>query len=104
MGKKEAINIAEKYVQKVKGQFIVRDAMLFGSCVKGTNNDESDIDIALIFDELSDVIDTQIELMKMRRDIDLRIEPHPFRVVDFNIDDPIVSEIINSGVKIITLL
>ena len=100
MGKEEAINIAKKYVQKVSEQFIVKNAMLFGSYVKGTNNEDSDIDIALIFEKVPDVIDTQIELMKLRRNIDLRIEPHPFRIEDFNIDDPIVNEIMNNGVKI----
>lgn len=100
MGKEEAINIAKKYVRKVRGQYIVKNAVLFGSYANGTNNEDSDIDIALVMDKVPDVIDTQIELMKMRRDIDLRIEPHPFRVEDFNIDDPIVSEIMNNGVKI----
>ena len=47
MGKEEAINIAKKYIQKVRCQYIVKNAMLFGSYAKGTNNDESDIDIAL---------------------------------------------------------
>lgn len=74
--------------------------MLFGSYAKGTNNEDSDIDIALIFEKVPDVIDAQIELMKMRRDFDLRIEPHPFRAEDFNIDDPIVSEIMKNGVSI----
>lgn len=100
MGKEEAINIAKKYVRKVSEQFIVKNAMLFGSYAKGTNNEDSDIDIALIFEKIPDVIDAQIELMKMRRDFDLRIEPHPFRAEDFNIDDPIVSEIMKNGVSI----
>lgn len=100
MGKEEAINIAKKYVQKVSEQYIVKNAMLFGSYAKGTNNEDSDIDIALIFEKVPDVIDAQIELMKMRRDFDLRIEPHPFRAEDFNIDDPIVSEIMKNGVSI----
>lgn len=94
MGKEEAINIAKKYVQKVSEQFIVKNAMLFGSYAKGTNNEDSDIDIALIFEKVLDVIDAQIELMKMRRDFDLSIEPHPFRVEFFNVNDPIVCEII----------
>lgn len=100
MGKEEAINIAKKYVQKVSEQYIIKNAMLFGSYAKGTNNEDSDIDIALIFEKVPDVIDAQIELMKMRRDFDLRIEPHPFRAEDFNIDDPIVSEIMKNGVSI----
>lgn len=100
MGKEEALNIAEKYLRKVSGYYSIINALLFGSYAKGTNNEDSDIDIALVLKNVPDIIDAQIELMKLRRDIDLRIEPHPFREEDFEIDDPIVYEIINNGVKI----
>jgi uncharacterized protein len=97
LGKEEALNIAKKYLQKVNNHFTIRNALMFGSFAKGTSSDESDIDIALVLDNIPDVIETQIELMKLRRDIDLRIEPHPFRSEDFNINDPVVYEILNNG-------
>lgn len=100
MGKKEALNIAEKYLKKVKNHFTIINALMFGSFAKGTNSDESDIDIAIVLDSIPDVFETQIQLLKLRRDIDLRIEPHPFRSEDFSINDPVVNEILNTGVKI----
>ena len=36
-----------------------------------------------------------MELMRLRRKIDSRIEPHPFREKDFNITNPVVNEILN---------
>ena len=51
-------------------------------------------------DKVDDIIDTQIELMKLRRKIDLRIEPHPFAYDDFNINNPVVDEILKFGINI----
>ena len=61
---------------------------------------DSDIDIAIIVNSVSDIIDTQIDLMKLRRKIDLRIEPHPFNLVDFNTSNPVVHEILKYGIII----
>jgi predicted nucleotidyltransferase len=73
---------------------------MFGSFAKGTNHEDSDIDIAIVVNNVSDIIDAQIDMMKMRRKIDLRIEPHPFMVNDFNIENPVVNEILKSGIQI----
>ena len=62
----------------------------------------SDIDVAVISDKFSDdPIDDMVYLMKLRRNLDLRIEPHPFTVKDFNKTNPFVREIIDTGIKII---
>jgi predicted nucleotidyltransferase len=71
--------------------------ILFGSYAKGNFTEDSDIDIAVILKDYNNLIDTQLDLMRLRRKIDSRIEPHPFREVDFNTDNPIVSEIIKYG-------
>jgi len=39
-------------------------------------------------------------MMKLRRKVDLRIEPHPFVYTDFNPDNPVVYEILKSGIQI----
>jgi hypothetical protein len=38
--------------------------------------------------------------MKLRRKIDLRIEPHPFMISDFIKENPVVNEILKSGILI----
>ena len=78
MDKREAEDIAKKYIEVVTQKYPVAKAWLFGSYAKGNHNDDSDIDIAILLKDEYDIIDLQIELMKMRRQIDLRIEPHPF--------------------------
>ena len=52
------------------------------------------------FNSLDDIIEMQIELMKMRTDDDLLIEPHPFIKTDFNTSNPVVSEILKNGIEL----
>lgn len=100
MDKRQALNIAGKYVSSIKSRYDLRKALLFGSFAKGTNNNDSDIDIALIFGNVPDIIDMQIELMRLRRSVDLRIEPHPFNEANFNAYDPVAKEIMQYGIEI----
>ena len=100
MDKKQALLIARKYINVVKDFYPIQKALLFGSFAKGNFNEHSDIDIAIIFKRIDDVIQRQIELMKLRREIDLRIEPHPFNAKDFNKLNPVANEIIKYGMKI----
>ncbi len=79
----------------------VKKVYLFGSYAKGTFHDNSDIDLAIIFDRLSDSFDMKVELMKLKRKFDIRIEPHPFIESDFNLSHPLAREIIYNGVEIV---
>lgn len=42
----------------------------------------------------------QMQLMRLRRDIDLRIEPHPILEGDFNVQNPFAFEIEKTGVEL----
>jgi len=89
------------YIKFLKKAFPnVKRAYVFGSHVKGSAHVDSDIDIAVIFDEINDSFELQVELMKIRRKYDSRIEPHVFRVSDFNSSHPLADEIISTGVEI----
>lgn len=101
MDKREALKIASQYIDILRNKYVILQAFMFGSFAKGTNHEDSDIDIAIVIKNVSDIIDTQIDMMKLRRKVDLRIEPHPFIVNDFNIGNPVVNEILKSGIKII---
>ena len=100
MDKGQAIEIARKYLDSLKNKYDIERAILFGSYAKGTNHDDSDIDIAIILKHVNDIFDTQVELMKLRRQIDLRIEPHPFDYHEFDRVNPIVNEILKYGIDI----
>ena len=100
MDKADAINLAEKYAVAVKANFDYSRMILFGSYAKGNQNEDSDIDIAIILKDFTNVVDMQFQLMKLRRNIDSRIEPHPFRECDFILSSPMVNEILKYGSEI----
>lgn len=100
MVKNEILNIADKYATAVSRKYNPLKVFLFGSCAKGNNDDSSDIDIAVVFQDYSDYFGMQMNLMRERRDIDVRIEPHPFKLEDFNHNDPLAYEVIKHGIEI----
>jgi len=100
MDKATAIKIAKEYINFLTTSFDIESAILFGSYARGNYHDDSDIDIAIILERGNDIIDTQAEMMKLRRKIDLRIEPHPFFKKDFNHNNPVVNEILQQGIYI----
>ncbi len=97
MDKRDVIEIAEKYARAVKSKYGFVRIILFGSYAKGNYNEDSDIDIAVILKDYSNLIDTQVDLMRLRRKIDSRIEPHPFKEKDFDRTNPMVDEILKHG-------
>lgn len=101
MDKNEALKIAKRYINSVSKKYQIENAILFGSYAKGTNHADSDIDIAIILKKVDDIIDLQIELMCLRSDEDLMIEPHPFAKSDFKISNPVVAEILKNGIEIL---
>ncbi len=102
MDRTDAIDIARKYASVIKVKYACKQVFLFGSYAKGTNHEESDIDIAVILKEFKNPMDIQLDLMRLRRKIDSRIEPHPLREKDFNVANPIVHEILKHGQKVDT--
>jgi len=100
MDKTEIIEIVNRFATKVSKQYECVEIILFGSYAKGSYNINSDIDIAVILKDYDNLINIQLELMRIRRDIDSRIEPHPIREKDFNANNPLVNEIKKYGEKI----
>ncbi len=95
-------DIVLKYVKAICEQYEVEAIILFGSYAKGTEHEDSDIDIAIVVDEFKDnIIDEEVEFMKMRKGIDYRIEPHIIRVNDYkNVATPFIQEVIETGIKV----
>ncbi|SLM27848.1 DNA polymerase beta domain protein region [Desulfamplus magnetovallimortis] len=100
MDKSDAIKVANEYASVISTNYDCKDIFMFGSYAKGTYHDESDIDIAVILKDFDNPINIQLELMRLRRKIDSRIEPHPFREKDFNINNPVAYEILQHGQRI----
>ncbi len=79
MGKNETIEKVKEFADIIVAEFNPNIIVLFGSYAKGTENEYSDIDVAVIVDEIEgNYLDVLSKLYKMRRKIDVRIEPHIF--------------------------
>lgn len=100
MVKKSIIGTASSYVRQLPPELDVKKAFLFGSCAKGLESEDSDIDIAVVLGNMTDFFETQMQLMRLRRNIDLRIEPHPIGEKEFNSMNPFAYEIQNTGIEI----
>ncbi len=100
MVNKSIIDTAIQYLRQIPVDLEVKKAYLFGSCAKGLEREDSDIDIAIVIGNMSDFFVTQMKLMRVRRKIDLRIEPHPIDESDFNVTNPFAIEIQRSGIEI----
>ncbi|MBU0488896.1 MAG: nucleotidyltransferase domain-containing protein [Bacteroidetes bacterium] len=100
MDNSDVINIVQRYAVVVNAKYKFIRVYLFGSYAKGNFNEDSDIDIAVVLKDYGDLSNMQLELMRMRRKIDSRIEPHPFRERDFEPSNPIVHEIMKYGKEI----
>jgi uncharacterized protein len=75
---------------------------LYGSYAKGIAGPDSDIDLAVFLDkEEIEGFREDVELMRLRWDIDLRIEPHAFAKSDFDETNPYIKEIIETGERIV---
>jgi predicted nucleotidyltransferase len=101
MDKTDALKIACDYAKEVKTRFDAKRVFLFGSYAKGTYSKDSDIDIAVVFLDYDNRMDKQVELMKLTRQFDTRIEPHPFRENEFIPSNPMIDEIVKYGQEII---
>ena len=79
------------------------DVYIFGSYASDNAKEESDIDLALIFNQLEDQnrFDVQVKLMLIASQVDSRIEPHPISAEDFKAGNPFVEEIKKNGYPII---
>ena len=98
---KDILEIINAYTKEIKKRYNITDIILFGSYANGTENKDSDIDIAIVSDDFDDIYDCMAVLMGMTWDIDARIEPHPIKKKDFDeVSDFFVKEVISTGIKV----
>ena len=103
MRSSEIKKIIKQYAKKLKEEnFSFSGIYLFGSQAKKNAHKWSDIDIAVVSDQLSKSPEKKgLLLWQFRRDIDLRLEPHGFTSEEVeNLNDPMVYEIRTSGIRI----
>ncbi len=98
---KEIMESIEKYIERISQYYKIEAIILFGSYAKGTENEDSDIDIVVISSDFKNIIQDGADLIGYTWKIDTRIEPHPIRTEDYeSIATPFVQEVINTGIKV----
>ncbi|MDY0302059.1 MAG: nucleotidyltransferase domain-containing protein [Trichlorobacter sp.] len=97
------IEVIKKYLHELNLNGIpINQAFLFGSFVKGTAKEESDIDIALISEAFTgDRFDDRRRIVPLRRNIDNRLEPIPFSPENFASGGILIDEITKTGIRIV---
>ena len=96
MGYDEIVNQVHAYAKRVAERYHPKLIVVYGSYARGTATKDSDIDIAVACDFCSDnYLEDAAELFKLRRDIDLRIEP--IFVEPDNVANSFYDEILRTG-------
>ena len=95
------MNLIKKYIKKISQYYKIEAVILFGSYAKGTENEDSDIDIAIISSDFNDIIEDGAKLIGLTWKIDTRIEPHPILSEDYKkVSNPFVREVVDTGIKV----
>jgi predicted nucleotidyltransferase len=100
-GRIEIIETLKKLVNALReNKITVSEAYLFGSYANNNNTDSSDIDVALISDAFTGVRYFDIKKIgRIVRNIDYRIEVHPFSPRDLG-KSMFLDEIIRTGIRV----
>ncbi len=102
MDKEQAIIKVSEFIEAIKSKYHPQKVVLFGSYAKGTYTQNSDIDVAVIVDEIhGDFLEETQGLYKIRRKIDLSIEPVLLEVNGDN--SRFLEEILSTGEVLYTL-
>ena len=102
MDKINAIKLSRQYLKRLRDNKIkFSDAWLFGSYAKGLQQPNSDIDLAIVFDDSERItFNTEVKLMIIRNGEETIIEPHAFTKEEFDKNIPMVNQIIKNGERI----
>lgn len=98
MDKEQAIELARKYKSMLENHIDFKAVYLFGSYSKGTNSENSDIDIAVIVNEYKeDYFEDTPLLWKLKRKISNLIEPV---LLTEDSSNPLYADILSTGILI----
>ena len=101
--KDEAIELTKSFLRKAFQRHPIISAYLFGSYVKGIQNEYSDIDIAVISEDFGkDKTKEEMFLFRLGSCIDPRLEPIPLtpRALQEDTWVPLIYEIKTKGMEI----
>jgi len=84
------------------GNIPIKEAILFGSYAKGNYQEWSDIDIALVSEIfVGNRIEDKDKIRKITLSVSSEIEVIPFSPKDFDLQNPLAKEILETGIKLV---
>jgi len=99
----EIIKLIEEFVKLVKEENIAIDkVILFGWYAKGTNREDSDIDLAIVSRDFSEenCIDIMELLLSKANLLKVDIQTIPFSIEEYNSPKEIMEKILNTGIEL----
>ena len=100
---KELLDIINKYVLKLSKEIKIDKVILFGSYAKGTNNEDSDVDLAIFSDYFADMdrIEALTFLLLRASEFAIDLQPQPFTLADLEDEDNwLAKEIEETGIEL----
>jgi uncharacterized protein len=95
--------IIAQYLSSLRAHgFHIQEAILFGSYAKGQANQWSDIDLALVSQEFEGIrFRDKNKIRKITLAVSTDLEVLPFNPRDFTPSNPLVKEILDSGIRVV---
>ncbi|MEW6195344.1 MAG: nucleotidyltransferase domain-containing protein [Bacteroidota bacterium] len=96
-------SIIERYLVLLRENNIqIKNAYLFGSFANGSNNEWSDIDIAIVSDAFEGIrIKDRDKIRNITLAVSSNLEVLPFNPKDFSLENPLAKEIIETGISLV---
>lgn len=92
----------KRFLDVVGKERRISAAYVYGSEARREATAWSDIDVAVVSPDFADdLFAAQLALMKLAARVDDRIEPRAFTPEGFNVNDPLVSAIQDTGVRVV---
>ena len=99
--KEEAVFILKQILEKMKSEFDIKEAYLFGSFAYGTNDENSDIDAGVVLNHDID-FNEKLKIFSKAQELNNIVELLAFSEKDFDIvSSDIIYEIKNKGIKVL---
>jgi len=91
----------DTYLSIVGKHYRIDAVYLFGSHARGNPHKWSDVDLAIVSEDIKDRFEARVNLFLLAKDIESNIEPHPYNTDDFNADEYVlVDEILRTGIRV----
>ncbi len=85
LNQRELKALIHSYAEILRRQIRIDAIYLFGSYARNMADQDSDIDLVVVSPDFGDnIVENQLTLLRARRSIDYRIEPHPVLTADLD--------------------